>query len=264
MFELRLRTQWGGDNVKFEPMPKKPVDIVVLHHTATKASANSDQDMRNIENGEQATGYSAIAYNEMTHPNGTPYEGRGFQHKGAATLNRNSDTLSYCFIGNFQTDIPTTLALETCAQRLAQGVREGKITRDFKLRPHSDFFATACPGTNLKPHIPTIRERVNQILDGATPAPNPQGVKVTEFKTYYATIGTDDQGNGYVDVYHDKGLDPTIAVAVLNGTNPKTEGYTKIGGAALATASYGGNKVIVSLLGGTPKSGTGIKVLMGW
>ena len=264
MTDLVPRSGWGADNVKLDPMPKKPVDTVFLHHTATPATSDGAKDMRNVEAGEQARGYTTVAYTECGHPDGKVYEGRGISHKGAATLNWNSKSLAYCLIGNYQTLVPSTVALESCAQRLALWVRNGAVTKDFVLRPHSDVFATACCGTNLKPHIPAIRERVKQILDGGQPAPNPGGVLVTTFKSYSGNIKTDDQGNGWTEILHDGGRDPSVAIASLNGTNPAKEGYTKIGGCALAAAKYDGTRVIVSLIGGTPRSGTGINLLLGW
>ena len=264
MADLVSRQSWGADNVKLEPMPKRPVDTVFLHHTAMKFSGDGGRDMRVIETGEQSQGYSTVAYHEVGMPDGRVYEGRGSKHLGAATKAWNSKSLAYCLHGNFQTDVPTTVALECAAQRLAEWVREGAVTRDFKLRPHSDVFATACCGRNLKPHIPGIRERINQILDGGQPAPNPGGVLVTTFKTYSGNITTDSDGNGWTEIFHDGGVDPSVAIPSLNGTNPEKEGYTKIGGCALATAKYEGRRVIVSLIGGTPKSGTGINLLLGW
>jgi len=264
MTELIFRPSWGADNVKFSPMPTKPVSTVFLHHTATAPSNDGAKDMRGIENGEQARGYLTVAYHEVVHPSGKVYEGRPLNALGAATAKNNSTSLAFCFIGNFQNDSPSTVALEACAQRIAQWVRDGAVTKDFVLRPHSDVFATACCGKNLKPHIPGIRQRVKDILAGGTPAPKPGGTLVTTFKSYSGNITTDDQGNGWTQIFHDGGKDPSVSIASLNGTQPSKEGYSKIGGAALATASYDGNRVIVSLLGGTPKSGTGIKLLLGW
>ena len=264
---LITRKEWGADNVALEAMPLVPVKTVVLHHTATPASNDGAKDMRNIEAGEQARGYTTIAYHEVGHPNGLVYEGRGVTHKGAATLGRNSDTLAYSFIGNFQNDTPTPQALEACAQRLAEWVKAGRLTKDFALRPHSDFFATACCGNNLKPQIPTIWNRVKELLNTPTSPTNPntsKGVTVTTFETYKSTISTDKDGRGYVDVVHAKGADPKIALAQTNGNDPKTEGYPNIGTPIFATASYGGSYVRVTVLGAKPLSSFGFKVLMGW
>jgi hypothetical protein len=259
MSSVISRVEWNADKVALEPMPLVPVKTVVLHHTATTASSDGAKDMRNIEAGEQARGYTTVAYHEVGHPNGLVYEGRGVTHKGAATLGRNSDTLAYSFIGNFQTEQPTAIALEACAQRLAEWVRQGRATKDFKLKPHSDFFATACCGTNLKPKISSIRSRVDEILKEN----KPQGVPVASFETYSASVGVDDQGRGYVDVYHSKGADPKIAIATVNGTDNKN-GYPQIGEPVFATASFQGAFVRVTVLGATPRASFGFKLLMGW
>lgn len=263
MTELISRQSWGADSVALDPMPGRPVADIFLHHTAIKYSGDGPKDMRTIENGEQAKGYVTVAYHEVGMPDGQVYEGRGTKHLGAATKGWNSKSLAYCLQGNFQNDTPTQDALEACAQRLAQWVRQGDTIKTFRLRPHSDVFPTACCGKNLKPHIPGIRQRVNDILAGQ-PAPKPGGTLVTTFKSYSGNITTDDQGNGWTQIFHDGGKDPSVSIASLNGTQPSKEGYSKIGGCALATASYDGKRVVVSLLGGTPKSGTGIKLLLGW
>lgn len=270
MTDLVPRATWKADSVALEAMPKVPVDTVVLHHTATPASSDGAKDMRNIEAGEQARGYTTVAYHEVGHPDGQVYEGRGIKNKGAATFGRNSDTVAYCLIGNFQNIDPTDAALESCAQRLAQWVRDGKVTRNFKLAPHSDFFATACCGSKLKPRIAGIRARVSAILDnGPVINPNPGGATSTNRGTimkqqsFTASVTLDNDGRGYVDVYHQQGSDPLIAIAQANGTDNK-KGYPNVGTPVFLTAGFGGTFVRVTVVGGKPKSGFGIKVLMGW
>lgn len=262
MTNLISRSQWGADNVVLERMPKRPVNTVFLHHTAIKFSGDGAKDMRNIEAGEQSQGYSTVAYHEVGMPDGRVYEGRGVKHLGAATKNNNSTSLAYCLQGNFQTDIPSMVALEACAQRLAQWVRDGAVTKDFVLRSHSDVFATACCGKNLKPHIAGIRERVDHILAGGNPA-GPEGVIVTKFLVFDTSVGTDNEGRGYVDVYHGQGVDPRVSVAQVNGTNNKPT-YPDLGEPVFFTAGFEGNFVRVTVVGAKPKKGFGIKVLMGW
>lgn len=264
------RSEWGADVVALQPMPKVPVSVVVLHHTATRATDDSRRDVKNIESGEQAQGYMTVAYNELGHPNGDSLDGRGITNKGAATLNRNSDTVAYAFIGNFQDSEPTLVALETCAQRLASWVKSGRVTKDFSLQPHSDFFATACCGKNLKPKIAGIRSRVTEILKGSgNSGSQPKGVPVTETLAFYTTVSTDDQGNGYCDVYHGKGKDPVVAIAQANGGIDKKTGYPKDSkgvfySPVLWTAANDNAFVRVTVTDGGIKTSFGIKVLMGW
>lgn len=234
MTDLVSRQAWGADNVALEPMPLVPVKTVVLHHTATAASNDGAKDMRNIENGEQAMGYTTIAYHECGHPSGSVYEGRGVKHKGAATLGRNSDTLAYSFIGNFQNIQPTDVALEACSQRLAEWVRQGRLTKDFALKPHSDFFATACCGSKLKPKIPGIRARVSAILDNG-PVLNPQPGSDTSSNNPvsaqappYGGLLLKGSKGGYVRQAQQKLRDRGWNIAVDGSYGPKTEAIVRL------------------------------------
>ena len=164
------RQGWGADSVALESI-SVPVDTVFLHHTATKASSNSKVDMKNIESGEQAKGYSTVAYTACGHPNGDVLEGRilnGVIKKGAATLNNNSTSLAYSFIGNFMTDTLTPQAFESCCQTIAGWVNKGWVKNTFKLRLHKEVFATACPGTNIISQLARIKSRIDEILKGGT------------------------------------------------------------------------------------------------
>lgn len=234
MTDLVPRSVWGADSVRLEAMPKAPVDTVVLHHTATPASSDGAKDMRNIEAGEQARGYTTVAYHEVGHPDGQVYEGRGIKNKGAATFGRNSDTVAYCLIGNFQNIDPTDAALESCAQRLAQWVRDGKVTRNFKLAPHSDFFATACCGSKLKPKIPGIRARVSAILDNG-PVLNPQPGSDTSSNNPvsaqappYGGLLLKGSKGGYVRQAQQKLRDRGWNIAVDGSYGPKTEAIVRL------------------------------------
>lgn len=102
---------------------------------------------------------------------------------------------------------------------------------------------------------------------GTNVAPSPphsKGVQVNTFYAYNANITLDANGNGYTDVVHNRGSDPAVTVAQLNGNDPSKEGYPKIGSPVLLTASYAGNYVRVTFVNGKPGAGFGFKILMGW
>lgn len=256
------RAQWGADKVSFDPLPTRPVNTIFLHHTATRATTDGAKDMRNIESGEQAMGYSTIAYHECGHPSGDVYEGRPLTALGAATAKNNSVSLAYCFIGNFQNDMPTSVALEACAQRLAGWVRSGAAKADFVLRPHSDVFATACCGTNLKPKIGWIRGRVKEILDGGIVPPASGGKIVMKSMNFNAVVKTDGSGNGYVDVYHGQNQDPIASFCQANGgiSNGKYPEYTPL----FWTAGRDGTHVRVTVVKCQPDAQFSFKIKMDW
>lgn len=98
---------------------------------------------------------------------------------------------------------------------------------------------------------------------GATVPTGDKGVIVVNFKKYDASVSTDKDGNGYVDVYHDLGKDPTIVLSEVNGGIDKG-GYPQIGDPTLMTASYEGKRVRVTVVGAKPGVGFGVKVLLGY
>lgn len=201
------RQEWGADSVALESI-SVPVDTVFLHHTATKASSNSKTDMKNIESGEQTKGYSTVAYTACGHPNGDVLEGRilnGVIKKGAATLNNNSTSLAYCFIGNFMTDTLTPQAFESACQTIAGWVSKGWVKNTFKLRLHKEVFATACPGTNIISQLARIKSRIDEILKG-----EPMGLTSDEFNYIHILASGGLPGAGYDGRYTGKGLTETL------------------------------------------------------
>lgn len=176
MTQRTKRSEWGADNVKFDDI-KKPVKDIFIHHTATKATNDAKRDMKNIESGEQARGYLTTAYLAVIHPDGSVLNGRrsddGKVHLGAATKNNNSTSHAWCFIGDMRYDEPTEIALENCAQDIAQSIRDGEVDRNYRMRPHSDVVPTACPGDKLRAKIPALDARVKAILGDAAPTPAP-------------------------------------------------------------------------------------------
>ena len=97
-----------------------------------------------------------------------------------------------------------------------------------------------------------------------SPTPPIKGIDVTVFQTFNSTISADADGRGYVDVYHNKGADPTVSIAQTNGNDPKTQGYPQIGTPVFLTAGFSGAFVRVTVVGAKPKSQFGFKLLCGW
>ena len=59
--------------------------------------------LRQIESYVISIGYLAIDYNLMVFQDGDVWEGRGLSHEDAATKDHNSDSVSICAVGNFET-----------------------------------------------------------------------------------------------------------------------------------------------------------------
>lgn len=90
------------------------------------------------------------------------------------------------------------------------------------------------------------------------------GAKIMKQIGYKTSINLDNNGSGYVDIFHSEGKDPVVAVAIPNGNNPKKEGYPKIGKPTLLASFYDGNVIKITCVGGSPNSSFGLQVLASW
>jgi N-acetylmuramoyl-L-alanine amidase len=154
------RSGWGARAPKCSQALRVPVGYAFIHHTAGSTPTSESQEratMQQIQRYHQDTrGWCDIAYNFLIMPSGRVYEGRGWTRVNGATKGYNSNSLAFCFAGNFETATPTAAAISACRALLAQGVRDGYLTSGFTLRGHRDVGSTACPGRNLYARLPDL------------------------------------------------------------------------------------------------------------
>lgn len=255
--------EWGYKiRSAITPMPL-PAKNLYFHHTVTPVTSDSKADTRTVQSSVW-TKYSAIPYNGLVHPNGDILHGRYLNGKpalGAHTAGHNSDGLGLAAIGNYETIEPSKQLIGGLIEAGRLWVAEGLLVPNFGGGPHKNYYQTACCGKYLVAKLDYI---IKEIKAGSAPAPiQPRGVPVAAFQTFNSNITLDNEGRGYVDVYHQQGVDPLIAVAQGNGTDNK-KGYPNVGTPVFLTAGFNGTFVRVTVVGGKPKSGFGIKVLMGW
>jgi hypothetical protein len=155
------RAGWKAAAPKSRPtvLLASRVDTIVYHYTA----ANSDEQenhsncagrVRGIQRFHQETrGWNDIAYNYLVCKHGYVFEGRGIEHKSAATGVENGHTLAVCFMGD------DTVGRDDVTVRGRQALVE--ITRWIRqrrpaakgLKGHRDYMATSCPGNELYQYI---------------------------------------------------------------------------------------------------------------
>jgi len=164
------RSAWGARYGNGNAMAV-PVSETYIHHTAGPAPRDEAAHMRELEAFHVNTrGWSGIAYSEVVFPSGNVYEGRGLGRTGAHTLDHNSISHAWCFVGNFENDQPTDGALRACAGRIRWAMGNGFVRPGSPIRGHRDVNQTACPGRNLYARLPEIRSFV---ASGAAPSPAP-------------------------------------------------------------------------------------------
>jgi N-acetylmuramoyl-L-alanine amidase len=160
--KLIRRSGWGAR----PPLGRPPIDPkalrgLAIHYSASDADEQRDharcaarvQGMQRYHMDEN--GWVDLAYNWVSCLHGYVFEGRGGAVRSAAngTKDANDRYLAVCFLGN---DTParddvTHEGRQALTEVIAEFRR--RYPRARELRPHSYFFATLCPGDELRAFI---------------------------------------------------------------------------------------------------------------
>lgn len=168
---------------------------IVLHHTVTGQPATIDAATATVQQIDREhlaktepdgrPTYSDIAYNLLVGPD-VVYIGRGPTINDGATDNDvTTDTVSISVLGDYRIDIvtPPYRAAIDAAVRLCRDV-----WGPLPVRPHHDFYNTACPGPHLDAIIDSLNEAPDMtedeffthpltLSDGEPPVPYPTNVE---------------------------------------------------------------------------------------
>ena len=187
------RDEWGADPglMNCTPLVADEVRMGFVHHTAGTNDYTRDE-ADDVIRGVYAyhtsgRGWCDIGYNFLVDRFGTIYEGRsgGIELPviGAAQAGFNTGAVSVSVMGNFQTaqvpdavkrslvrllawrlDVahvnPISQATMTSAGGSTTRYDAGTVVRLHAISGHRDTGLTECPGANLYPLLPSIRERV--------------------------------------------------------------------------------------------------------
>jgi len=170
----------GDCPIDATPVATAPSHIIV-HHTASGSTSNDfPAVVRSYWDFHvNVNGWDDIGYNWLIDGEGVIYEGRGSGTQGAHFSCMNTETTGIAMIGNFENSTPTQAAIssledliawEACDKSIVPRGSSNHITsgallahisghRDGNDLPNS-CTNTVCPGANLYPLLPGIRERV--------------------------------------------------------------------------------------------------------
>ncbi|HEX6009585.1 MAG TPA: peptidoglycan recognition protein [Actinomycetota bacterium] len=187
------RDEWGADPglMNCTPLVADEVRMGFVHHTAGTNNYTRDE-ADDVIRGVYAyhtsgRGWCDIGYNFLVDRFGTIYEGRSGGTElpviGAAQAGFNTGAVSVSVMGNFQTaqvpdavkralvrllawrlDVahvnPSSHATMTSAGGSTTRYDAGTVVRLHAISGHRDTGLTECPGANLYPLLPSIRDRV--------------------------------------------------------------------------------------------------------
>ncbi|XP_064640049.1 peptidoglycan recognition protein 1-like [Lineus longissimus] len=146
------RQGWHARPPKSTSPLNTPVGMVFIHHSAMMRCSDVNTcaaQVRAIQNFHMdVRGWDDIGYSFLVGEDGNVYEGRGWDRIGAHTYGYNDVAIGICVMGDFTTVTPNTQALDAVKNLIACGVRDSKVTTDYKLYGHRDSKKshTECPG----------------------------------------------------------------------------------------------------------------------
>jgi hypothetical protein len=155
------RSGWGAKAPLTRPtvLLASRVDTIVYHYTAANADEQADhkncaQRVRGVQAFHQnVRGWNDIAYNFLVCKHGYIYEGRGIEHKSAATGKENGHTLAVCFLGDDtvgRDDV--TVKGRAALVEITRWIRQRRPAAS-NYKGHRDFMSTSCPGNELYNYI---------------------------------------------------------------------------------------------------------------
>lgn len=160
MSRIITRGEWGAASPKNSMVVARyPMSKLWFHHSVTGATGDSHANARQIQQIAFGRGYSDTSYTFLLHPNGDILEGRNLRYVGAHTLNHNSSSLAFSFIGNYENDQPTPAQFVSATWLRQELIRTGFLTLGtYPTGGHRDTgFSTACPGRNIYRQLEEFR-----------------------------------------------------------------------------------------------------------
>ncbi|KAF7234407.1 hypothetical protein EG68_11856 [Paragonimus skrjabini miyazakii] len=151
--QIVSRSGWGAR----APSSKRqyingPIPYVIIHHTtgSTCTGESCKRMVRGFQNYHMNTQkWSDIGYSFLVGNDGKVYEGRGWGVVGAHAKGMNSRSVGIAFIGDFTKIQPSSAAINSARELIEEGVKKGKISKNYRVRGHRDVGSTTCPGDRL-------------------------------------------------------------------------------------------------------------------
>jgi len=154
------RDEWVAQppKTKLDPL-NLPVSRVILAHTATErceVQSTCVFRVRYIQSFHMdSKKWDDIAYNFLIGEDGMVYDGRGWDSQGAHTKGYNVDSIGIAFIGTFNDIVPVNKSINVYNLLIEEGIRLGKIKKDYKLYGTRQLNGSQSPGDKFYEVIKT-------------------------------------------------------------------------------------------------------------
>ncbi|XP_019847711.2 peptidoglycan-recognition protein LC isoform X1 [Bactrocera dorsalis] len=132
------RDAWLAQPPSSDPLPlATPVKKVIVLPTRTDDCETQAMCVYRVRMTQtlniESQNHDDIIYNFLIGGDGNVYEGRGWDAIGAHLRGFNSDSISFAYIGTFKKQKPSEKQMDVTKLLLAEGVRLGKLSQDYKI-----------------------------------------------------------------------------------------------------------------------------------
>lgn len=167
------REEWGANPPIGNYVPHNPYRLTQHHTAGTRVSTLQQgiDEMEFIQDFHQnGRGWQDIGYHYCIDDSGIIYEGVPPQYRGTHVGGNNTGNIGISYMGNFHIagEFPTQAALDSLVRIWSWLSFEFGVNPD-SLFGHRDYNATACPGDNLYPELPDLRNSIRQALGFGAP-----------------------------------------------------------------------------------------------
>lgn len=172
------RAAWGANPLITPASPiALPTPELWLHHSAGEQFGAAGMRMlQSFTLHRQDAHYVDLEYTFVVdHQSCQIFESRGPGRNTAATGGHNDVSHAICVMGNFQNDDPSDHLLDTLAELVVYGYRQGwwKYPRFTGGHRDASGNSTACPGDHLEAKLGEINARAAHLLEPHPPQPTP-------------------------------------------------------------------------------------------
>ncbi|XP_066250351.1 peptidoglycan-recognition protein LF-like [Euwallacea similis] len=128
-----FKANWGGVEDLHSPLSNAlPSSLVIISHTATESCVNFTECaicVQKVQAESFKKGHKDIGYNFLIGGDGGIYVGQGWEGLNNVRI----DSIGIAFIGDFNKEFASALAVNAGQALIAYGVDEGKVDEGYKL-----------------------------------------------------------------------------------------------------------------------------------
>lgn len=191
---VKSRAQWNAKASKGCSNNSSKYRAAV-HHTVTPTTSGGSYEklLRAIQTYHQDTrGWCDVGYHFLVTSDGSVWEGRPVNKRGAHVGGNNTGNIGVSFVGCFHTSgcgsvggsmVPPSVMLQAAGNLIGYlAGNYGFAVNSSTVKGHKDHSgqSTTCPGDHLHAQLSTIRDIANGVGSTPEPEPEPEPVKPAE------------------------------------------------------------------------------------